>query len=226
MKERLLNWGTLLSLVVLTCLLLVHALAIFPGVTAIRWFFVTSAAVFGRLDAPTWVQAVGSLVAIGVAIAVPAGQFKRESLRRSREKAADRARLVGVHVAIAERAMSALVRAEAHVARTVGFQEDWSSTTPLVDEADLEVVRLSQLPFQDLPSYEEVRTAYNLLDALREASAEMRQLAKRRDAVFSVSMVERQAFTFALGKVQISYGVLANQYVAEIAHAQDRKASE
>ena len=69
MKEKLIEVGTLLCVAVLTCLLLVHALAIFPGVPAIRWFLVTSAVVLGRLDAPAWVQAVGSVVAILVAVA-------------------------------------------------------------------------------------------------------------------------------------------------------------
>jgi len=64
MKQRLQSWGTLLCLFVLTCLLLIHTLAVFPGVPAIRWFFVTSALVLGRLDAPAWVQALGSILAI------------------------------------------------------------------------------------------------------------------------------------------------------------------
>lgn len=85
MKEKLLSWGTLLCLAVLTCLLLVHALAIFPGVSAIRWFFATSAVVFGRLDAPAWVQAVGSVVAIFSAIGIAMWQ-------RLAEKKAERSR--------------------------------------------------------------------------------------------------------------------------------------
>ncbi|WPG35350.1 hypothetical protein [Variovorax sp. EBFNA2] len=218
MRKELGTPGAVVGALALVLLFGGLALAIYPGWDAIGIWA-------SKSDAPAWVQAVGSLIAISVAIAVPAGQYKGESLRRSREEAAHRARQVGVHVAIAERAMGALQRAEAHVARNVGFGDDWSSTLSLVDEADLEVARLGQLPFQDLPSYEEVRTAYNLLDALREASAEMRQLAKRRDKTFSVSMAQRQAFTFALGKAQISYGTLANQYIAEITHAQARKAT-
>ncbi|WP_261803369.1 hypothetical protein [Variovorax sp. PAMC26660] len=78
MKEKFLSWGTLLCLAVLTCLLLVHALAIFPGVPAIRWFFVTCAVVLGRLDVPAWVQAVGSVAAIGAAIAIASWQRSEE----------------------------------------------------------------------------------------------------------------------------------------------------
>lgn len=78
MKEKFLSWGTLLCLAVLTCLLLVHALAIFPGVPAMRWFFVTSAVVLGRLDAPAWVQAIFSIVAIFTAIGIAMWQRHSE----------------------------------------------------------------------------------------------------------------------------------------------------
>lgn len=78
MKEKLVTLGTFACLFVLTCLLLVHALAIFPGVPAIRWFMGQCATVIGRLDAPAWVQAVGSVLAIGVAIAIPVQQQRRQ----------------------------------------------------------------------------------------------------------------------------------------------------
>lgn len=64
MKERLVSIGTFLCVALLTALLLVHALAIFPGTPAMRWFFASSATVLSRLDAPAWVQAVGSILAI------------------------------------------------------------------------------------------------------------------------------------------------------------------
>ncbi|WP_395351022.1 hypothetical protein [Variovorax sp. UC122_21] len=99
MKERLLSWGTLLCLVVLTCLLLVHALAIFPGVLAMRWFFVTTAAVLGRLDAPAWVQAVGSILAI-----VAAAFFVRyqHSLERQRDTENDKSARMRRYLVLAE----------------------------------------------------------------------------------------------------------------------------
>jgi hypothetical protein len=81
MKERLISGGTLLCLAVLTGLLLVHTLAIFPGASAIRWFFRSSVVVLGRLDAPSWVQAVGSVLAILVAVAVPMWQRHAERTR-------------------------------------------------------------------------------------------------------------------------------------------------
>lgn len=78
MKERLLSWGALLCLFVLTCLMLGYALVIYPGGPAIRWFLATSAVVLGRLDAPAWVQAIGSVAAIVAAIAIASWQRKEE----------------------------------------------------------------------------------------------------------------------------------------------------
>jgi hypothetical protein len=94
MKEKLVTAGTLVCLVVLLCLLLMYALAIFPGVPAIRWFFVTSAIVLGRLDAPAWVQAVGSIVAIAAAGGTAIWQTsaaRREATARERKAATERA---------------------------------------------------------------------------------------------------------------------------------------
>ena len=68
----------MLCLAVLTGLLLVHALAIFPGAPAIRWFFRSSAVVLGRLDAPAWVQAIFSVVAIFAAIGIALWQRRSE----------------------------------------------------------------------------------------------------------------------------------------------------
>ncbi|OAK66074.1 hypothetical protein A3K87_09930 [Variovorax paradoxus] len=94
MKEKLVTVGTLVCLFVLTCLLLIHALAIFPGVTAIRWFFVTSAVVLGRLDAPAWVQAVGSIVAIAAAGGTAVWQTyaaRRDASARDRKATSEKA---------------------------------------------------------------------------------------------------------------------------------------
>jgi hypothetical protein len=89
MKEKFLSWGTLLCLAVLTCLLLMHTLAIFPGVPAIRWFFVATAVAIARADGPAWVQAVGSIVAIVAAIGIAMWQRHND---QAKEKRAVRAR--------------------------------------------------------------------------------------------------------------------------------------
>ncbi|MGJ7555905.1 hypothetical protein ACSFBI_18050 [Variovorax sp. RB3P1] len=84
MKERLLSIGTFLCVALLTALLLVHTLAIFPGTPAMRWFFAASATVLSRLDAPAWVQAVGSILAIVAAAFFVKYQHSLE-LRRDTE---------------------------------------------------------------------------------------------------------------------------------------------
>jgi hypothetical protein len=83
MKEKFLSWGTLLCLGVLTSLFLVHALAIFPGVPAIRWFFRESAHVLVRLDAPAWAQAGTAAIAI-VAGAVAVAWQQRQRAEEER----------------------------------------------------------------------------------------------------------------------------------------------
>lgn len=97
MKARLLSWGALICLIVLTGLLMVHALAIFPGITAIRWFLARSAAVIGRIDAPAWVQAVGSIVAIFAAIGIAMWQ-RRNDRQHAHERALAAAAIAGVKV--------------------------------------------------------------------------------------------------------------------------------
>lgn len=83
MKEKLLSWSTLLCLAVLTCLFLVSALSIYPGVDAMRWFFRTSAVVLSRLDAPAWAQA-GTAAGAIVAGAVAVVWQQRQQLQASR----------------------------------------------------------------------------------------------------------------------------------------------
>lgn len=78
MKERFLSWGTLLCLFVLTTLVLIHALAVFPGVEAMRWFFRTTATVVSRLDAPAWAQAVTAALAILAASAAVVWQQRKQ----------------------------------------------------------------------------------------------------------------------------------------------------
>ncbi|SFQ41151.1 hypothetical protein [Variovorax sp. 770b2] len=84
MKEKLLSWGTLICLAVLTCLLLVQTLAIYPGVPAIRWFFATAAVAIARSDGPAWVQAVGSIVAIAAAIGIAMWQRQGDQAKEKR----------------------------------------------------------------------------------------------------------------------------------------------
>jgi len=79
MKERLLSWGTLLCLIVLTTLVLIHALAVFPGVEAMRWFFRTTATVISRLDAPAWAQAITAALAIVAASAAVVWQQRKQA---------------------------------------------------------------------------------------------------------------------------------------------------
>lgn len=86
MKERFATIGTLVCLTVLTGLTLVFALAIFPGTEAIRWFFATSAMVISRLDAPAWVQAVGSILTIFFAWKGIAWQLRHAEESRIRDK--------------------------------------------------------------------------------------------------------------------------------------------
>ena len=97
MKEKLVTVGTLMCLVVLTCLLFVHALAIFPGAPAFRWFVVTSAVALARLDAPAWVQAVGSVIAIVAAIGIALWQRHSEQVE-SRKRARATVMVVGAAV--------------------------------------------------------------------------------------------------------------------------------
>ncbi|WP_447746877.1 hypothetical protein [Variovorax boronicumulans] len=80
--------GTFVGIAVLALMLLIHALAVFPGVSAIRWFFQGTATVLGRLDAPAWVQAIGSILAIVAAGAIAGWQARESRLeaRRNRKR--------------------------------------------------------------------------------------------------------------------------------------------
>ncbi len=67
MKDELGNWGAVCGMVILFLLFCGLALAIYPGWVSIGdWL--------SRADAPAWVQAIGSLLGILIAVCVPAWQ--------------------------------------------------------------------------------------------------------------------------------------------------------
>jgi hypothetical protein len=96
MKERFATIGTLVCLTILIALLLVYALAIFPGTEAIRWFFATSAVVVSRLDAPAWMQAIGSLAAVFGAAGGIWWQVRRQAHLQKIAKIEDEVRLLKI----------------------------------------------------------------------------------------------------------------------------------
>ena len=122
MKEKLVTTGTLVCLVVLSSLLVTYALVIFPGVPAIRWFLVTSAVVLGRLDFPAWVQAVGSVAAILVAVAVPWHQ-RRQEVAAAKRTAVAVAMVIGAEVSSKVDLMIACAQAVLFELKFVRFED-------------------------------------------------------------------------------------------------------
>lgn len=176
MKERFASIGTLLCLAVLSCLTLGYALAIFPGVAAIRWFFKISAVVFLRLDAPSWVQAVGSILAIVAASGGIAWQIRHSEAMRSREKHEK-------DVALARGCLHVVRDARRAVSHTTKKMRDALRGQPMRFDAErLEEVQyiLRALIAKDLPSQvvpfvliAQREVAYSLVStrALRDGSA-------------------------------------------------------
>ncbi|MDN8617815.1 hypothetical protein [Variovorax ginsengisoli] len=158
MKERFATIGTLVCLTVLTGLTLVFALAIFPGTEAIRWFFVTSAMVLARLDAPAWVQAIGSIAAIAGAVGTVMYQNAKQHARdrmAAREKDESIERMA---VEIANRLRQSA--AEMHFR----FGRMALNSLPLQAIKHLDELRrpLEEVPFWNSSDYEFVNAAMSL----------------------------------------------------------------
>jgi hypothetical protein len=154
MKERFASIGTAVCLMVLTGLLLVFALAIFPGTDATRWFFATSAVVISRLDAPAWVQAIAASIAI---IAGAAGLY----WQAGHQHRTNTARIEAEEVRRLHILWSALVDMRARLRASswheLGpFQTDWDR----VDEA---VQLLREIPLFDVPDW---RVAFSTRQAV------------------------------------------------------------
>ena len=99
MKEDLGTPGAAIGVAVLALLFVSLALAIYPGWAAIGVWM-------NRADAPAWVQAVGSVVAIAVAVALPyyqSGENKRQARQQARAFVATaRGTLIQMKLAISE----------------------------------------------------------------------------------------------------------------------------
>lgn len=148
MKEKLVSVGTLLCLAVLTCLLLVHALAIFPGVPAIRWFFVTSAIAIARLDAPAWVQAIGSIGAILAATAIAGWQARNARLQQDKARRDDAIAKAAAIKGILRRVNIVVNNAERNI-------EPNSTMVPLaIEQVELVQATIRRLPVFEIPTAE------------------------------------------------------------------------
>lgn len=210
MKSELGAWGAVVGMAILACLFGGLALAIYPGWAVIGNFFDTNIQLSEH--APSWVQAVGSLVALAIAIAVPATQFAYENKRRAKEAARQIAREVAVHVAVADRVFSALVDANNQLSRPLGTGGNWGTAASYVAEAERELVRMKELPYNALPTYTDIRAAYDLLDSLSGAVDEAKRLDKLRSAEFSLKSEDLSAFAVMTGTVQRNYAYLAERY--------------
>lgn len=168
MQKRFVSIGALVCLAVLTCLLLLYALAIFPGVPAIRWFFKTSAVVFGRLDAPAWVQAVGSVVAIFASGGIAWWQLR--ATNNSARTAERRKALVMVE------AVGTLVRAHSNELESFNAlleRHNYLATRDRMERLDPDALfatteRAAQgIPLHDLPDGETIRLVVELQNHIR-----------------------------------------------------------
>ncbi|MDP9893230.1 hypothetical protein J2W32_001465 [Variovorax boronicumulans] len=200
MKEKLLGWGTLICLAVLTCLLLVHALAIFPGVSAIRWFFVTSALVLGRLDAPAWVQAVGSISAI-VGAAWIAGWQASTSRRDAerRERRANTSKLLAI-VLIFRRADLVVENAWR------ALQGNATTWRIAADQVDLVQQALRALPVFEIPS---ATVVFEVQRADRDLIYISRILQSKIDDVPRAKVIGRGLFTRVQARLRVAVHVCA-----------------
>lgn len=196
MKERFVSTGAFLCLAVLTCLLLMYALAIFPGIPGIRWFFKTSVAVLGRLDAPAWVQAVGSVVAIFASGGIAWWQLR--ATNASARVAARQKALVMVE------AVGTLIRA--HLNELESFSalleyHDYLATRDRMERLDPNALfatteRAAQsIPLHDLPDGETIRLVVELQNHIRTN----RSVAARLKAYYGDGESDWVMTSFPLG---------------------------
>ncbi|MBB4225177.1 hypothetical protein [Variovorax guangxiensis] len=146
MKEKIVSVGTLLCLLVLTCLLLIHALAIFPGIASIRWFFTAVSAVLGRLDAPAWVQAIGSIGAILAAAAIAGWQARSARIQQQRSRREDTAARAAALREIVRRAIIAINNADRLI------QPGPISVALAIDQAELVQEAIRKIPVFEIPT--------------------------------------------------------------------------
>jgi hypothetical protein len=197
MKEKLVTVGTLVCLFVLTCLLLVHALAIFPGVPAIRWFFVTSAVVLGRLDAPAWVQAIGSVGAILGAAAIAGWQARNARLQQVQSRKDDAIAKAAAVKGILRRVSIVINNAERNI------EPNSTAVTLAIEQVELMQATIRRLPVFEIPTAElvflvqrvdrDLHYVNELLRRFNRAPATDERIAKAKNLIDRVRKRTREA---------------------------------
>jgi hypothetical protein len=204
-------WAPAVGAAVLVAVLAVLALVAAGGWT---WF-----AKFLDSAAPAWVQAVGSIAAIVAAIKISSRQHEQTVEREERRDALTRTQSIATPVAVAQRALTKLHDCRSHVLRAFGANGDWGSSEAMIAEASQLVEYFAALPLHTLPGYNEVETAYELLDNLREAASHLRTISTFRDRTLSVSRDLVLDFDLVMSRADIGHQALSDEWVASLKKA-------
>lgn len=205
------GWAPAAGAAILAALLGVFALVAAGGW---NWF-----AKFLESSLPAWVQAVGSIAAIVAAIRISSRQHEQMVAREERREAFTRTQTIAMPLAVVERAIRKLHDCRSHVVRAFGVNGDWGTSVERVKEASALVAQYAALPLHTMPGYNEVATAYSLLDDLQEAVARLEALAKRRDVALKVDQDLLLAFDVAMGRADTWYESLSEDWVASLKKA-------
>lgn len=207
------GWAETVGAVALVLLLGSLALIAAGGWT---WF-----ARFLESAAPAWVQAIGSIAAIVAAIVVANRQYEQTVKRELRADARNQTQVLGVALALAERAEHALREGRGYVTRPFTREDAWETSDEMIRGAQLFVDRFGALPFHTLPSYEDVSTAYELLDDLRVALDELAVLGSYRDSTLSVSPEVLRELDIALESVDDNAKLLESSWRSALGGSKD-----
>ena len=154
------DWATLLWAVGLICVtLLMLTWSISPW-SQWDWAGQTAAA---------WVQAVGSVVAIGIAIAVPAVQHRADSRRKALHDRQDAGRLLGIAAQLATSCLATMV-AIYQARRNVDHQESQEERRIQYQAITDVLACLEGIPMERMPSAGAARRLLGLRFAIRSAS--------------------------------------------------------
>lgn len=187
MQKDLGTLGAIVGMILVGCLFAGLALTIYPGWPAIgAWLH--------RIDAPAWVQAVGSIAAICAAVVIAYVQH-RQTLRQSHRLAAQaRSQAAAGPFAVAERTIAELKRTYTQIQQPLGTNDDWSSFPSLKMELQKLLFDFKSLPLHTLPGYEAIHAAYSLADAIDCAIYDLAEMSSIRDSLESIGYSRKKRF--------------------------------
>ena len=149
---------------------------------------------FSRSGCASWVQAIGSILAICAAAAIAYVQHRQNLQQQRRIAALAWTQAIAAPLAVAERIRTQLQRQFNQVIPPLGTDGDWSFNDDLDQELRNLIAAYKALPLHTLPGYTLIHNAYDMVDWMERAVSQLTEMASLRSNLVTVDRQRREAF--------------------------------